>query len=447
MLKKIVASWYFRRNEFVKLLAPDMQNKLTPHKKIWAYYKLGIYSKVIELKGDLEDWRILLAKIVSHTALGNKKDAKLLYEKWIMKSSNKQHNILLAKDLLPYIPQKSFELLDPKDEPVLYSALLVRLNHLPEAKKYIEQLLKQKVQKKNFEILLHYSNAINCDNYAKLKLFNEYLVEFGLHKLQMKDNNLPYSVANITSDYRKMIQRDELISIIMTAYNSEQTIAIAIESILKQSYLNFELIIVDDASDDDTLMIIQKYMDIDSRIKVMQLKENIGTYRARNIALKEAKGEFVTFHDSDDYSLPVKLENQVLPLLKDIKLIASVSNWIRLSTNGMYYARSVYPLLRLNHSSLLFRKKKVIEKVGYFDNVRTGADSEFFTRLILVFNRKAIIRIKQPLSLGSHRENSLMTAKDTGYNEAGISSQRQEYWEKWNTWHIKNQNKLYKEQK
>ena len=123
------------------------------------------------------------------------------------------------------------------------------------------------------------------------------------------------------------------------------------------------------------------------------------------------------------------------PLLKNKKIVATISNWIRIGNNGEFYTRHLFPLTRLNLSSLMFRKREVCEKIGVYDTVRTGADSEFFARINLVFGKKRVQKINKPLSFGAHRENSLMTASSTGYNESGISFDRLEYWEAWNYWH------------
>lgn len=104
--------------------------------------------------------------------------------------------------------------------------------------------------------------------------------------------------------------------------------------------------------------------------------------------------------------------------------------------DGVFYARPVYPLARLNPSSPLFRRERVLREAGAWDCVRTGADSEFLARLKLVFGAKAVRKVNQPLTLGSHRADSLMTAVDTGYSQTGVSPQRQTYWEAWSQWHI-----------
>ena len=124
------------------------------------------------------------------------------------------------------------------------------------------------------------------------------------------------------------------------------------------------------------------------------------------------------------------------PLMDNPKLVATTSKWVRMMDNGTFYARLVYPLTRLNPASPLFRRHLVEQRAGLWDAVRTGADSEFLERLRLVFGRRAIQSINKPLTLGSHRPGSLMTASDTGYAVSGISPTRQSYWEAWNYWHI-----------
>lgn len=98
-----------------------------------------------------------------------------------------------------------------------------------------------------------------------------------------------------------------MISIIMPAYNSERYIAEAVESVLTQSYTNWELVIVDDGSSDRTPEIIDEYAERDRRIKVFHRK-NSGVSAARNFALQNICGEYVTFIDSDDIYHPSRLE-------------------------------------------------------------------------------------------------------------------------------------------
>lgn len=104
---------------------------------------------------------------------------------------------------------------------------------------------------------------------------------------------------------------DNLVSVIMPAYNAEKYIAEAIASVLAQTYTKWELLIVDDCSTDATAKIVKQYQEQDHRIKLYYLTENQGVANARNIALQNAAGRYVAFLDSDDIWLPEKLSQQI----------------------------------------------------------------------------------------------------------------------------------------
>lgn len=102
----------------------------------------------------------------------------------------------------------------------------------------------------------------------------------------------------------------ELVSIIMPSYNTGRFISETIESVLAQSYSNWELIIVDDCSTDDTDEVVGQYL-TDERIRYIKNKNNSGAAVSRNHALREAKGKWIAFLDSDDLWMPDKLEKQI----------------------------------------------------------------------------------------------------------------------------------------
>lgn len=102
-----------------------------------------------------------------------------------------------------------------------------------------------------------------------------------------------------------------LVSIITPSYNCAEYIGETIESIQAQSYRNWELLITDDCSTDNSCEIIEHYMSADPRIKLLRLKENSGAGIARNNSISEARGRFIAFCDSDDRWLPGKLERQL----------------------------------------------------------------------------------------------------------------------------------------
>lgn len=109
--------------------------------------------------------------------------------------------------------------------------------------------------------------------------------------------------------------QNELVSIIMPSYNSVY-IPESIESVIAQSYKNWELLITDDCSTDSTREIVSGYTAKDPRIKLFVLEQNSGAGVARNNSIKQAQGRFIAFCDSDDMWLPEKLEKQVQFMLE-----------------------------------------------------------------------------------------------------------------------------------
>lgn len=102
-----------------------------------------------------------------------------------------------------------------------------------------------------------------------------------------------------------------MVSVITPSYNSSKFITETIESVIVQSFQDWEMIIVDDASDDDSVSIIKGYVKRDSRIKLVELRNNVGAGEARNKGLEKAVGNYIAFLDSDDVWHKNKLKNQV----------------------------------------------------------------------------------------------------------------------------------------
>ena len=431
-----LSQWHFRKNLFVQLLANVQNIRVSKNLQIWAYYKLGMFNYALKVHPQKLNCRAYVAKIVSYAALGEFEKAKELHVKFESSKFCNKYFTMLYKLLVPYMGAEILETKKENSFPnTLKIALLCKYHKKQEALMILDDLLKKKAYRSIPELLLLKSNLIQ-NNKTKLTLLNKYLLQFHLNKVRLKEKTTYLNIDNLSINNVKKNHQKVLVSIIMTSYNSSKHISTALDSLLTQSYTNLEIIVVDDCSSDKTVEIIQKYSKKDKRIKLIQLKHNVGTYVAKNIALQIAKGSYITCHDSDDYSHPLKIELQVQPLIKNKNLVASISNWIRIDAQGNYYSRHIYPFSRMNLSSLMFHKETILNKIGYYDSVRTGADSEFYARIVLVFGKKNILRIKKPLSLGSHRENSLMNAKDTGYNTLGISNERLSYWEAWNAWHI-----------
>lgn len=104
---------------------------------------------------------------------------------------------------------------------------------------------------------------------------------------------------------------NELVSIITPSFNSEKYISEAIQSVINQTYKNWELLIVDDFSSDTTSSIVKRFQITDTRIQFVRLDKNSGAGVARDAALQLAKGRYIAFLDSDDIWKPEKLEKQL----------------------------------------------------------------------------------------------------------------------------------------
>ncbi|MDR0307887.1 MAG: glycosyltransferase [Chitinispirillales bacterium] len=147
--------------------------------------------------------------------------------------------------------------------------------------------------------------------------------------------------------------KEPLISIITPCYNSEKYIAEAIESVLAQTYKNWEMIIIDDYSSDNSLDIVNTYAQKDGRIKVVRQERNSGAAAARNRGIDISKGEYLAFLDSDDLWLSEKLEKQLRFMQKyncdfsftERELIDEMGNPLRVKTRvikKLTYKRNLF---------------------------------------------------------------------------------------------------------
>jgi len=182
------------------------------------------------------------------------------------------------------------------------------------------------------------------------------------------------------------------ISVIIPTYNRKDALIRAIDSVLSQTYTDFELIIVDDGSTDDTSLMFKDNDNENGKIKYIY-QENGGVSKARNTGIKFAKGDFIAFLDSDDEWLPKKLEKQVdfLKKNKNIKICHTNEIWIKngLRINqhnkhkkygGWIYQKSLY--LCLISPSAVIIHKSIFEDVGMFnEEFKAGEDYDLWLRI------------------------------------------------------------------
>lgn len=154
---------------------------------------------------------------------------------------------------------------------------------------------------------------------------------------------------------------EDKVSIITPAYNSESYILETIESVVNQTYQNWEMIIVDDCSNDNTRSIIKNAMKDDKRIKLIPLDTNSGAAVARNTGLKASKGRFIAYLDADDLWYPQKLEKQTSFMLEK-KICFSCTSYEVIDNEGVDKGKYVYMKDSLNYQGFL--TNNLIQTVG-----------------------------------------------------------------------------------
>ena len=161
------------------------------------------------------------------------------------------------------------------------------------------------------------------------------------------------------------------VSVIMPMHNSAHFLRDAIESVLAQTYTNWELLIVDDASTDDSIKIARDYEKSDLRIRLLINDNPIGIPSApRNVGLKAAKGQFIAFLDSDDFYLPQKLEHQ-LPLFANKDVTVVFANYEKMKEDGTRNNRIIYAPPITTYKALL-KGNIITMPAGIYDRSKVG---------------------------------------------------------------------------
>lgn len=152
---------------------------------------------------------------------------------------------------------------------------------------------------------------------------------------------------------------EPLVSIITPLYNSEKYVAETIDSVLNQTYKNWEMLIVDDCSSDNGPRIVKKYHEQDKRIKYIKLDKNSGAAVARNKAIELAKGKYIAFLDSDDLWKSEKLEKQI-NFMKENEYLVSYSEYEEIDKNS----KSLNILIKIPKKPLTFRTYLLTTPIG-----------------------------------------------------------------------------------
>ncbi|WP_161879562.1 glycosyltransferase family 2 protein [Alkalibacterium sp. MB6] len=192
------------------------------------------------------------------------------------------------------------------------------------------------------------------------------------------------------------------VSVIIPVYNGEESIFISLDSLLKQTYPNFEVVIIDDGSKDGTREVVEKFVSMDSRFKY-NFKTNGGVSTARNIGLKVSQGEYVCFLDSDDFyenSFIEKMLNKIERELADVCYcgynIVSPRGKNKKRTrfkSGEVLVDYILGKISIHTTGWMIRKKIISEfDIKFLEGVSWGEDFEFFCEVLAKTNKTTYVK-------------------------------------------------------
>lgn len=274
----------------------------------------------------------------------------------------------------------------------------------------------------------------NAQGPARLGHLNALLTRAGLTTVTFAQ---PPSLAGLTADPPRLIDDGPLVTVIVPMFNAEASIEHALRSLTSQTWRRLEILVVDDASNDES---VARALSVDdSRIRVLVQPANQGTYVARNRGLAEATGDFITVHDADDWCHPERIERQVVHLIEHCELVGTTSTLVRATGDLVFTRRDLThsQVLGVNTASLLVRTE-VARSVGGWDSVRAGADSEFVDRLRMLYGARSVEQIltSAPLTIALRSSTTLTSSSTTGLaSQLAATGARNLYRAAYSHWH------------
>ena len=323
-------------------------------------------------------------------------------------------------------------------DPENIRALCKRIHALREMGRHGEMLEHasnaQSIVPDNDEILLTSAQAEWKANTGKhIDCVNKMLDCCDLAPIKSSSNNKSLSIQFIECEPETKSNHTELVSIIMTVYGRDEYLDVAINSILDQTHRNLELIVVDDYSTDDAWDYLQSLSENDPRIKPIRVQKNGGTYLAKNLGLTKAKGDYIAFMDSDDWTHPQRLERQISILKSSPEAKAVWHKYFRIDEAGNIIFRGKGAIR--NACISLMCKKEIFDELGYFDALRVGADTEFVERIQAYFGKSTLIGDPIPSMFMLQHSSSLTGGGKFHISWRSITDYRLAYHSSFREWH------------
>lgn len=184
----------------------------------------------------------------------------------------------------------------------------------------------------------------------------------------------------LTTDVPAGTTGGDLVTVIISSFRPGPELATSVRSVLAQTWRDLEVLVIDDASGPEYAQVYRDVAAIDPRVRVLVQAENAGTYAARNRAIDEAQGVYVTFQDADDWAHPERIQRSV-EALESNSLVSGVRTTAVKLSDDLVLARRLNTIRQPVAPTLMFRRAQVWPLFGSFDPVRKAADTEFHFRL------------------------------------------------------------------
>ena len=272
-----------------------------------------------------------------------------------------------------------------------------------------------------------------CNPKDALRYINRSLKKYGYAPLHNSWQENNFRLENLNCGTLPFSTDERLVTVLMTVHQMNPMFETAVNSILNQTHRSIELIIIDDCSSDiDHKTYLQKTSH-DHRVKIIKLRQNSGTYVARNEGLKITKGKFTLFMDSDDWTHPQRIEKALERLDLNPEAVVAVDSYVRLNESGHLAMIGTYFVRKCMLG--LWKTDIVRDVLGGFDTVRISADSELLERAQLIYGRLGINHVPVGAYVAYYHDESLTGGGRFGFGWRGIVGQRAKYAGAFRTWH------------
>ncbi|MCD8511792.1 MAG: glycosyltransferase family 2 protein [Bacillus sp. (in: Bacteria)] len=402
-----------------KLLSPSKKHIIERfHKSDVRLYSIGFIKKELQeleefqrskdsFKRRMATWRLIKWYVNQSTKESAVKGLKLITE-----LRRNRGNIPLFKVV------------------ILEAECLQRLGKISEAKAVVKNIKQSEL---NVELYFCLANLEEMPD-RRISIINEMLNSLKLSLISYKTGTDVKPIHRLQGNRDSATVNNNIeanqhkVSVILTTYNAEDGIKTALDSLLTQTWSNMEVLVADGGSTDSTTEILKDFEQKDKRIKLINSKQ--GPYYSRNEALKQALGDFITVSTTNEWSHPQKIERQVKQLIESPEIIGNTSQYVWVSSElDFYRQKDASEFICDNLTSFMFRRKKVLDSIGYWDNVLFGADYEFIDRIKLKFGEQSVVNLRQAPLTFKTKFNGYVNEFELSSSNGFMIGPLKEYWE------------------